>query len=167
MEKRFGFSKADNLLLAACYGFTYMVSASRAGRLAHRLGYFRLLRLGFAGHDVALLLGGGGSAWPGLFTRGDVYSSLRCSSLWTVGTSLVGRRLQALLSREAPSELPRIVGIYNLIWAARQRGGLFTGGVSSMDHRRPEICSGCLAVFMSCELFLLGRLAKARRPSTG
>jgi predicted MFS family arabinose efflux permease len=128
MEKRFGFDKADNLLLAACYGFTYMFSASRAGRLAHRFGYFAMLRYGFVSMGVSSVIGALAPVMLG-YGRAALYVELVVFVTWTFGASFVWPNLQALLSRESPGELPRTVGIYNIIWAAGSAASYFTGGL--------------------------------------
>ncbi len=158
MEKRFQFSKADNLLLAACYGFTYMCSASRAGVLAHRLGYFRLLRLGLSGMTLALTLGGLAPLMFG-YSRAALDVELAVFVLWTVSVSWVWPTLQSLLSREAPGELPRIVGIYNVIWAAGSAVAYFTGG-GLIEHVSPEILFWLPAAMHALKLVQLSRLEK-------
>jgi predicted MFS family arabinose efflux permease len=158
MERRFHFSKADNLLLAACYGFTYMCSASRAGLLAHRLGYIRLLRTGLSGMTLALTLGGLAPLLLG-YTRAALDVELVVFVLWTISASWVWPTLQALLSREAPGELPRIVGIYNVIWAAGSAVAYFTGG-ALMEHVGPEVLFWFPASMHAMKLVLLSRVEK-------
>lgn len=158
MEKRFGFSKADNLLLAACYGFTYMCSASQAGLLAHRLGYIRLMRVGLTGMTTALIVGGLAPLAFG-FNHTALIVELTAFIVWTVSTSWVWPTLQALLSREAPDELPRIVGIYNVIWAAGSAVAYFIGG-ALMDHVGPEILFWLPAAMHATKLVLLWRLER-------
>jgi predicted MFS family arabinose efflux permease len=158
MERRFNFSKADNLLLAACYGFTYMCSASRAGVLAHRLGYIRLLRLGLSGMTLALTLGGLAPLLLG-FSPTALHVELAVFVLWTISGSWVWPTLQALLSREAPNELPRIVGFYNIIWAAGSAVAYFTGG-GLIEHVSPEILFWLPASMHAMKLVLLSRLEK-------
>ena len=57
-QRHFGFGNRSNLLLTTLHGFTYVFSASSAGWLAHKFGYRRLLRVGFAGMLVAMVAGG-------------------------------------------------------------------------------------------------------------
>lgn len=128
MEKKFGFDKAENLLLMACYGFTYLFSASRSGRLAHRFGYFTMLRYGFAGMCVSSVIGALAPVFLG-YGHEALYIELVVFVTWTFGASFVWPNLQALLSREAPGELPRVVGIYNIIWAGGSALAYFSGGV--------------------------------------
>ncbi len=158
MEKRFNFSKADNLLLAACYGFTYMLSASRAGVLAHRLGYLTMIRLGFAGMGIASIVGAIAPLALG-YHQAALYIEFAVFIIWTVGASFVWPNLQALLSREAPDQLPRTVGIYNVIWAAGSAVAYFTGG-GLMDHVNPEIVFWMPAAFNVVELLVLLPLQK-------
>src|SRR5436309_12458264 len=47
-EKQFGFTKFQNLLLAAALGLTYGVSSIIGGRFAQRRGYFAALKTGYA-----------------------------------------------------------------------------------------------------------------------
>src|SRR4051812_7062184 len=54
-EKQFGFTKFQNLLLAAALGFTYAASSIVSGRLAQRRGYFAALKTGYA--IMALVIG--------------------------------------------------------------------------------------------------------------
>jgi MFS family permease len=128
MEKKFGFDKAENLLLAAVYGFTYLFSASRAGRLAHRFGYYTMLRVGFAGMGISSVIGALAPVVFG-YNHTALYVELVVFVTWTFGASFVWPNLQALLSREAPDELPRVVGIYNVIWAGGSALSYFTGGL--------------------------------------
>jgi predicted MFS family arabinose efflux permease len=158
MEKRFNFSKADNLLLAACYGFTYMLSASRAGLLAHRLGYLTMLRLGFAGMGIASIIGAVAPMALGNH-RAALYIEIAVFIAWTISCSFVWPNLQALLSREAPDQLPRTVGIYNVIWAAGSAVAYFTGG-GLMEYVSPEILFWLPAGFNVVEILFLRSLQK-------
>ncbi len=128
MEKKFGFDKAENLLLAAGYGFTYLFSASRSGSLAHRFGYFTMLRYGFAGMCISSVIGALAPVFLG-YGHAALYIELIVFVTWTFGASFVWPNLQALLSRESPGELPRTVGIYNIIWAGGSALSYFTGGL--------------------------------------
>jgi MFS family permease len=132
MEQKFGLGRAGNLLLCAFYGFSYMVAAASYGRLAHRHGYFHMLRMGLVWMTAAL---GAGCvlAWTVGYTNGLMYTQCLLLVAWGIGTSFTWPTLQALLSREAPGELPRAVGIYNLLWAVGGAIAQFTGG-ALLDH---------------------------------
>ena len=164
-EQQFHFTKADNLLLTSFYGFTYMAAAASAGRLAQRLGRFRLLRMGFAGMMVSLLVG---AAAPKVFGYTTVTVAIEFAVLivWTVSTSTGWPTLQGLLSREASSgEYPRIVGIYNLIWAGTSGVAFLTGG-SLFGFSKGGDASKLGTVFLLpvvihiVQLVLLGRLER-------
>ena len=158
MEKRFQFSKADNLLLAAGYGFTYVCSASRAGWLAHRFGYLRMLGVGFAGMGMASVVGA--LAPPALaFSHTALFVAIMVFVVWTVSASLVWPTLQALLSRESPGELPRIVGYYNIIWAAGSALAFCTGGLL-FDYSPEGAVYWLPAGFNVVQLLLLAPMRK-------
>ena len=158
MERRFGFSKADNLLLTTFYGFTYMISAASAGQLAHRLGRFRLLRLGFGGMMFAMLLGAAAPALMG-YSRPAMFLEFVVLIVWTISASTSWPTLQALLSSEGSGELPRIAGIYNLIWAGTS-GVAFLSAGALFDFSNVGTTFLLPAVIHAVELVLLGRLEK-------
>ena len=158
MERRFGFSKADNLLLTTFYGFTYMISAASAGQLAHRLGRFRLLRLGFAGMMFAMLLGAAAPAVLG-YSRPAMFLEFVVLIVWTISASTGWPTLQALLSSEGSGELPRIAGIYNLIWAGTSGVAFLTAG-AMFDLSNVGTTFLLPAVIHAVEFVLLGRLEK-------
>jgi predicted MFS family arabinose efflux permease len=153
MEKGFGFDKADNLLLAAGYGFTYLFSASRSGSLAHRFGYFTMLRYGFAGMGISSVIGALAPVFLG-YGHAALYIELVVFVTWTFGASFVWPNLQAILSRESPGELPRTVGAYNIIWAAGSAISYFTGGLF-FDQSAIGTIFWLPAAFNVAELLLL------------
>jgi predicted MFS family arabinose efflux permease len=165
MEKRFGFSRADNLLLAAVYGFTYMISAACAGQLAQRLGRFRLLRLGFLGMLLSLLAGAAAPVLLGPF-RPAMWLEFAVLIVWTVSASTGWPTLQGLLSSEGAGELPKIVGIYNLIWAGTSGVAFVTAGI--MFDRLPTGTTFLLpAAIHAVELLILYRLEKRAGGESG
>jgi predicted MFS family arabinose efflux permease len=158
MEKGFHFDKAENLLLAACYGFTYLGSASRAGLLAHRFGYLRMLRVGFTGMGVSSIVGALAPMVLG-YHHVALGVELVVFVVWTVSASFVWPNLQALLSRESPGELPRTVGIYNIVWAAGSAAAYFTGGLF-FDYSALGTVFWLPAAFNVIQLVLLYPLEK-------
>jgi predicted MFS family arabinose efflux permease len=158
MEKRFGFDKAENLLLAAGYGFTYLYSASRAGRLAHRFGYFTMLWFGFVAMGISSVIGALAPVVLG-YNHAALCVELVVFVTWTFGASFVWPNLQAMLSREAPDELPRVVGIYNIIWAGGSAISYFTGGLF-FDQSATGTIFWLPAVFNVAEILLLVPLHK-------
>ena len=164
MERRFGFGKADNLLLTVFYGFTYMFAAAGAGQLAHRLGHFRLLRLGFIGMVGALCLGALAPAVWG-YSHLTLWIEFVVLAVWAASASMSWPTLQALLSRESPGELPRVVGIYNLIWAGTSGVAFLTGGTLFEFSNRFTVFLLPAAIHL-LELVVLTRLQKRAGDST-
>ena len=120
MQQAFGFGNKTNLLLAALNGATYAVGVWWAGKLAQRLGYFNSLKLGFAVMFCALGIGAQLTSAVGeVFVM--VATVLGMCFTWPV--------LEALVSEGEPAEdVPHMVGVYNVIWAATGAVAYFTGG---------------------------------------
>jgi MFS family permease len=120
MAREFGFRNQENLLLAAANGLVYMTSAWCGGKFGQRFGYFLALRLGFATMALALLTGAFATSIPG-----HIMVMVSC----TLGMGFTWPNLEALVSeKETPSELPRVIGIYNMIWAGMGSIAFFSGG---------------------------------------
>jgi len=127
MQARFGFSDKGNLALAALLGFIYVFAAWQAGRLAHRLGYFHTLKLGFAVMLAGLLAGSLLATMTGQILAAAVVTIGMCAT-WPV--------LEALVSEsETPAGVPRVVGIYNIVWAAANALAFFIG-VTLIKHKQ-------------------------------
>jgi predicted MFS family arabinose efflux permease len=119
-QTRFGFGDKANLLLAAASGLLYALGAWWGGRFAQKAGYFAALKTGFAIMLVAMLAG----IWS---TGAAVQVGLLL--LATVGICFTWPALEALASDgESPARLPRVVGIYNLVWAGTGALAYFVGG---------------------------------------
>jgi predicted MFS family arabinose efflux permease len=120
MQARFGFSDKGNLALAALLGFIYVFAAWQGGRLAHRLGYFHTLKLGFAVMIAGLLAGS-------LFD--SVTGQILAAAVVNIGMCGTWPTLEALVSEsETPTGVPRVVGIYNITWAVTNAVAYFIGG---------------------------------------
>ncbi len=120
MRAKFGFSDQQNLMLAALLGLIYALAAWQAGKLAHRLGYFNTLKLGFGVMFLGLLLGA---------QLHSVAGEILAACVVNVGMCLTWPTLEALVSEaELPAEVPRAIGIYNIVWAATYAFAFFTGG---------------------------------------
>ena len=120
MSKAFGYGNRANLTLAALNGAVYAVVAWAAGRLAQRFGYFRALKLGFALMCAALLTGSQLRSAAGQITMMCLAVSGMCFT-WPT--------LEALVSEgESRAGLQRMVGIYNVVWAATGALAYFVGG---------------------------------------
>jgi MFS family permease len=118
-EAQFGFSKTQNLVLAAALGFMYGVSSAFGGRLAQRCGYFTALKAGFG-----LMMG--------MFAVGPILpQKIQIASMFVAnfGMALTWPALEALVSEGEPADrLQRNVGIYNLVWAGFGAVAYFSGG---------------------------------------
>ncbi|HSH94459.1 MAG TPA: MFS transporter, partial [Roseimicrobium sp.] len=120
MAKEFGFDTMKNLLLAAGLGLVYAVSSMFGGKFAQKHGYFTALKTGFAILTVAL--------GCGIVVR-ELWLHLLLISVSTFGICFTWPTLEALISENEPRRrLSRMVGIYNLVWAACGAFAYFTGG---------------------------------------
>jgi predicted MFS family arabinose efflux permease len=120
MAERFGFTNFNNLLLSALNGLVYANFAWLAGRFAQRFGYFRALNVGFAGMTIALVFGWRVGTAAGHVVALAGYSTALCFT-WPTFEALVSER-------QPPHRLPRMVGIYNMVWATGSAAAYFTGG---------------------------------------
>lgn len=120
LQRTFGFGEVGNLLTAALGGFVYVIAAWQGGKLAQRYGCIRLLALGCCGVILSLTLGL-------FFTTAPVQIIVFC--LWTVGVCCIWPSLESLISERAGASLAKMVGIYNIIWAAGSALGYFTAGI--------------------------------------
>lgn len=120
MRQQFGFGDKANLLLAALNGFVYVFAAWWGGRFAQRAGYFTALKLGFALMIGALLVGAQLESAPG---------QIVVMVVAVIGMCFTWPTLEALVSEgETPLGLQRMVGIYNVVWAATGAIAYFIGG---------------------------------------
>jgi len=120
MQEQFQFGKLQNLILAATLGALYMVFSLLGGKIGQKKGYFQTLRLGFLIMAVATLCG----AWAGSIT---LHLILFVTSL--IGMAFTLPVLEAMTSEgETPESLPRMVGIYNVVWAGLGAVAYFSGG---------------------------------------
>ena len=121
LRDNFGFDSRRNLWVSALHGFIYLFAAWQGGRFGQRRGYFNALKLGYAGAAAAMLIGA-------FFTH-----SLAAQYLTIVGYTVMicftWPALEALISAGADDrELPRLIGIYNVVWAAAAALAYFFGG---------------------------------------
>ena len=120
LRRTFGFGGVENLLTAAIGGFVYIFAAWQGGKLADRYGCIRMLYVGSCGVILSLASGL-------LFTSPTAQIAVYCS--WTAGICLMWPALEALISERAGASLPKMVGIYNITWAAGGAVGYFTAGM--------------------------------------
>jgi MFS family permease len=119
-EQQFGFTKFQNLLLAAGLGLTYGISSMVGGRFAQRRGYVPALEAGYA--IMALAIG------TGIFVSAlPVHLAIMFAAV--IGMALTWPALEALVSEgRSRGELQRNVGIYNLVWGGFGALAYFSGG---------------------------------------
>ncbi len=120
MRDQHGFSGRDNLAFAALNGLIYIFSAWQGGRFGQRRGYFNALKVGFGLMIVALIAALLFNTAPGL---------VLATGLFNVGMCFIWPTIEALVSEgEDAVGLPRMVGTYNVVWAATNALALFSGG---------------------------------------
>ena len=120
MQHEFGFSGKDNLAFAALNGLVYVFFSWQAGRFAQRRGYFNALKLGFSVMIFALAIGA---------MLHTVLAIVMDTVLLSAGLCFLWPTIEALVSEgEDAKGLPRMVGTYNVGWAATNALALFVGG---------------------------------------
>jgi MFS family permease len=120
LQRTFGFGEKENLLTAALGGFVYIISAWQGGKWVERYGCLRMLYLGCCGVILSLALGM-------VFTTPTAQVMVFC--LWIVGISFIWPAIEALISDRAGASLAKMVGIYNVTWAAGGAIAYFTAGI--------------------------------------
>jgi len=120
MRNQFGFSAKDNLAFASLNGLIYAVASWQAGRFAQRRGYFNSLKLGFSVMIFALAAGSQFNSAIGLVLATGAFNAGMCF-IWPTIEALVSEGEDAV-------GLPRMVGTYNVVWAATNALALFGGG---------------------------------------
>ncbi|HZF00268.1 MAG TPA: hypothetical protein VE344_00035 [Methylomirabilota bacterium] len=120
MRDRFGFDNKHNLALAAFLGFIYVFAAWQAGKFAQRRGYFFALKIGFSIMAVSFAAGLFLNSAPG---------EILAAACVTIGMCFIWPTLEALVSDgETAAQLPRAVGLYNVVWAVTNAASYFIGG---------------------------------------
>lgn len=121
LRNEFGFSSAQSLAFSALNGLVFVFAAWIGGRIGQRRGYLTTMGLGFG--IMAVVLGIGALTQS---VAGHVWVMIG----WTCGMCLTWANLEAAsCDKETGARLPRMVGIYNVTWAAGNALGLFLGGV--------------------------------------
>jgi len=117
---QFGFSSFHNLLVCALNGFLYMFAAYYGGRFGQKRGYMKALGLGLVIMLVAMIVGYGSRTIPG---------TIAAMVIWTLGVCLTWPNLEALTcDHQDPKKLPRIIGLYNVVWSGGGAIAYFSGG---------------------------------------
>ena len=121
LRDNFGFDSCKNLWVSALHGFIYIFAAWQGGRFGQRRGYFNALKLGYGGMALLLI--------AGAFLTHSIRAQLIVVAGWTVMICLTWPALEALISEgEDDASLPRMVGIYNVVWAGTAGLAYFCGG---------------------------------------
>lgn len=119
-QNRLQFGVVENLALVALHGIIYTGAAWFGGWFAHRHGSFNGLKIGFAIMGVALALG---TILPSALAQIFVIVA------WTLGMCFTWPTLQSLISDgEASERMPRLAGIYNVVWSGVSAISYFIGG---------------------------------------
>ena len=120
-ERQLHFGVSENLSLVALHGLIYTGSAWFGGWFAHRYGKFLALKIGFSIMIVAL----GAGAFLHLAA-----AQVAVMLAWTFGVCFTWPTLQSLTSEAEPSaRMPRMAGIYNVVWSGVSAVSYFIGGV--------------------------------------
>jgi MFS family permease len=150
MRDEFGFGNKRNLALAASLGFVYTFAAWQTGKFAQRRGYFAALKTGYVIMALALAAG---LALSVLSTC--AWAEIATAIAVTLGMCFIWPTLEAFVSEgETAEQLPRMVGIYNVVWALTAALAYFTGG--SLIH-----IFGYRIIFALPLAIVLGMLALA------
>ncbi len=119
-QRELHFGPAENLGIVALHGLLYTGSAWFGGWFAHRFGRFASLKIGWAIMAVALGCGA-------LFHH--AFGQLAVVLLWTFGMCFTWPTLQHFVSRGEPaSRMPKLAGIYNIVWSGIAALSFFVGG---------------------------------------
>jgi Major Facilitator Superfamily. len=120
LQRTFGFGEKENLLTAALSGFIYVIGAWQGGKLTQRYGCISLLYLGCFGVILSLSLGL-------VFTTPTAQVMVFC--LWTVGICFIWPALETVISERSGASLSKMLGTYNVTWAAGGAIAYFTAGI--------------------------------------
>ncbi|MEI7731733.1 MAG: MFS transporter [Verrucomicrobiota bacterium] len=116
----FHFGNRENLTVGAVHGLIYIFAAWYGGRFAEKHGRITALYVGFGGMALALAIASFLPALP---------CQIAMLLVWTISMCFTWPALEALVSEgEDDAGLPRMIGIYNLVWAGMAGLGYFFGG---------------------------------------
>ncbi len=119
-ERQLHFGVSENLKLVALHGLVYAGSSWLGGWFAHRVGNYRALKLGFS--IMLAALGAG-------FFLNSSAAQIVVLLAWTFGVCFTWPTLQSLISEgESSSRMPRMAGIYNIVWSGVSAVSFFIGG---------------------------------------
>ena len=124
MRDEFGFGNKRNLALAAALGMVYSVAAWQTGKFAQRRGYFAALKTGYVIMALSLVAG----FLLSLYWK-SALANIVVAIVFNTGMCFIWPTLEAFSSEgESAEQLPRLVGIYNVVWAITAALAYFTGG---------------------------------------
>ncbi len=127
MQERFGYGDRENLAIAALNGLIYTFCAWQGGRLGQRLGYLPTLLVGTV--VMVVCLAAAILVDAASLTQSTAGWQVFVLSIWTLGVSVTWPALEAMVTDgEAPQQLPRMVGRYNVTWASGWAVAYFGGG---------------------------------------
>lgn len=156
LRDEFGFGRRETLAVGGVHGLLYAFSAWRAGRFAERHGKTVALATGFVIMLMALASAG---FLPSLLPQ------IACMLVWTVGMSFTWPALEALVSDgENDRSRPRVIGIYNLVWAGMAGLGYFSGGAIYEHLGQASLYWLPLTVLFFQLLIAAGLIRAGRRP---
>lgn len=163
LKSEFGFGSRENLLWAVASGAVYVVASIQGGRYGQRQGYLRAIRRGFAGMSAAFAAG-----WvlhlagPSRAVEIPVQGALML--LATVAICYTWPNLEALVSEgETAPRLPRLIGIYNLVWSGAGAVAYFAGGALIEQFGSPQVVLLAPAVLIGIQYALATRLDRQHR----
>jgi predicted MFS family arabinose efflux permease len=150
----YGFTTAQNLLLAAVNGFFYVIAAWIGGKVAQKHGCFFALRIGFTVMFLALAAGS---------ILEFATAQYAVMIVWTFGTCFTWPALEALTAEnETRGGLIRMIGLYNLTWASGAAFAYFTGG-ALLEHLGAKSLYFVPMSLHATQLILLARLQKCAK----
>ena len=121
LRDNFGFGNRKNLWVSALHGFVYIFAAWQGGRFGQRRGYFNALKCGYGGMMVLMIIGA-------VFAKVLAIQMIVVVG-WTLSVCFIWPALEAIISGgEDDPSLPRMLGIYNVVWAATAALAYFCGG---------------------------------------
>ena len=154
MQKEFGFDNKANLELAAFSGLVSMFGSWQGGKFAQRFGYFRALKLGFT-------IMAGALAWGSQLNSAT--GQVLAMAGMVIGMCFTWPTLEALVSEgESPVRLPRMIGIYNMVWAGTGAVAYFSGGAMLDKLGLRSMFYIPVAIFLSQLVFTLWLESRAR-----
>ncbi len=153
-ERVFGFTKFQNLLLAAAMGLVYAISAAVGGRFAQRRGYFAALKSGYA--ILALAIG------CAVFVNG-LSIQLALMLIAYSGAAFTWPALEALpCEGQSRAGVQRNLGIYNLVWGGLGALANFSGG-AIIEAGPFRALFAVAAVLSALQFFSVLALERAQR----